>query len=153
MTGPKLLKCFVKQSTKKFPQTLQILKCFAKQHSFVKYSKCLLKWMIHIWRIRKLYNFQDPPLLSIYIRNSLIPLTLDVQFQTNPSPYSNDNQSIKSKHDPRMTIICYQQRLLSLKNSFTVWCQGQKVDFFSIVYSCVWLTQHDVWSWYKSDFN
>ena len=34
------------------------------------------------------------------VRNSLPPL----------SPFSpNDNQSIKRKHDPRMTIICYQQ--------------------------------------------
>ena len=40
------------------------------------------------------------------------PLTLDVQFQTNPPPppppSPNDNQSIKRKHNPRMTIICCQ---------------------------------------------
>ena len=43
--------------------------------------------MIHIWRPWKLSIFQDPPpppLLSIYVQNSSTPLTLDVQFQTNP---------------------------------------------------------------------
>ena len=41
--------------------------------------------------------------MSIYLQNSSTPLPLDVQFQTNPrSP--NDNQSIKRKHNPRMTI-------------------------------------------------
>ena len=65
--------------------------------------------MIHMWRPWKLSNFQDsPPPMSIYVRNSFTPLTLDVQFQTNSLSH-NDNQSIKRKHDPRMTIICYQQ--------------------------------------------
>ena len=49
--------------------------------------------MIHIWRLWKLSNFQDPhpPPLSIYLKTSSTPLTMDVQFQTN-SPSSNDNQ-------------------------------------------------------------
>ena len=66
-------------------------------------------------------NFQDPPpLLSIYVQNSSTPLTLDVQFQTKwvrPSP--NDNQSIKRKHNPRLTIICYHV-LLSNRLSFSL---------------------------------
>ena len=42
---------------------------------------------IHIWRPWKLSNFQDPPpSLSTYVQNSSTPLTLDVQFQTNPPP-------------------------------------------------------------------
>ena len=53
--------------------------------------------MIHIWRPRKLSNFQDtPPPLSIYAQNSSIPLTLDVRFQTNLPPplqmITNQNQ-------------------------------------------------------------
>ena len=63
---------------------------------------------IHIWRPWELSNFQDPPpSLSSHVQCSSIPLTLDVQFQTNPlslSLSSNDNQSIKRKHNPRMTI-------------------------------------------------
>ena len=68
--------------------------------------------MIHIWRPWKLSNFQDPlPHLSIYVQTSSTALTLDVQFQITPHPpfsSSNDNQSIKRKHNPSMTIIYYQ---------------------------------------------
>ena len=67
--------------------------------------------MIHIWRPWKLLIFQDPPPpLSIYVENSSTPSTLDVQLETNPHPLyppppsPNDNQSIKIKHNPRMTI-------------------------------------------------
>ena len=69
---------------------------------------------IHIWRPWELSNFQDPsPSLSSYVQYSSIPLTLAVQFETNtPLPplslSPNDNQSIKRKHNPRMTMICYQ---------------------------------------------
>ena len=70
-----------------------------------KYSVYKVFGMMHIWCPWKLSNFQDPlPPLSINVQNSSIPLTLDVQFQTNP-PSSNDNQSIKRKHNPRMTIM------------------------------------------------
>ena len=69
--------------------------------------------MTHIWRPWKFPNFRDPSLpLSIYVQNSSIPLTLDVQFEMNPSS-PNDNQSIKRKHNPRMTIMCYQVLLSS----------------------------------------
>ena len=79
---------------------------------------------IHIWPPWKLSNFQDPPPpLSIYLQNSFTPLTLDVHFQTQPPPppSSNDNQSVKRKHNPRMTIICYQV-LLSGRLSFFSLC-------------------------------
>ena len=51
--------------------------------------------------------------LSIYVQNSSTPLTLDVEFQTNPLPLQKiisqlKEKSIKRKHNPRMTIICYQ---------------------------------------------
>ena len=64
-----------------------------------------------------------PPPLSIYLQNSFPPLTLDVHFQTQPPPppSSNDNQSVKRKHNPRMTIICYQV-LLSGRLSFFSLC-------------------------------
>ena len=53
--------------------------------------------------------FKTPHPLSIYVQNSSTPLTLYVEFQTNsPFPSLNDNQSIKRKHDPRMTILCCQ---------------------------------------------
>ena len=45
--------------------------------------------MIYIWRPLKLSNFEDPYLpcsSTIYVQNSSIPLTMDVQFQTNPPP-------------------------------------------------------------------
>ena len=46
--------------------------------------------MIHILRPWKLSNFQDPPpRLSIYFQSSFTSLTLDVQFQTNPSSLPN----------------------------------------------------------------
>ena len=54
-----------------------------------------------------------PPPCPSMSKNSSTPLTLDVQFQTNSPSLSfclspNDNQSIKRKHNPRITIICYQ---------------------------------------------
>ena len=60
----------------------------------------------------KTVQFSRPPTpLSRYIQNSYTPLTLDVQFQTNPLPSPYDNQSTKRKHNPRMTIICYRSFL------------------------------------------
>ena len=56
----------------------------------------------------EIIQFSRPPTpLFIYVQKSPNPLTLDVQFQTEtPSP--NGNQSIQIKHNPRMTLICYQ---------------------------------------------
>ena len=56
----------------------------------------------------EIIQFSKPPTLSfIYVKKSSISLTLDVQFQTN-HPSSSGNQSIQIKHNPRMTLICYQ---------------------------------------------
>ena len=56
----------------------------------------------------EIIQFSKPPTLSfIYVKKSSNPLTLDVQFQTNP-PSSSGNQSIQIKNNPRMTLICYQ---------------------------------------------
>ena len=54
----------------------------------------------------KIVQFLRPPTpLSIYVQNSSFPL--DVQFLNKSIPSPNDNKSIKRKHNPRMTIICY----------------------------------------------
>ena len=69
-------------------------------HSFLR--------MIHIWRPWKISNFREPPPLiplSIYVQTYSTPLTLHVQFEMNPLSSPNDNQSIKRKHNLRMTII------------------------------------------------
>ena len=71
----------------------------------------------------KIVQFPKPlPPLSIYVQNSSTPLTLDVQFQTNTPPPTtisspNDNQSIKRKHNPRMTIICSRSAFVFSINS------------------------------------
>ena len=54
--------------------------------------------MIHIWRPRKLFKFQDPPpSLSIYVQNSSTP-RLDLGRPISNRPCSlNHNQSIKRK--------------------------------------------------------
>ena len=41
-----------------------------------------------------------------------------------PYPLQYRLQSVKRKHNPRMTIICYQQSLLILNDGFTVWRQS-----------------------------
>ena len=57
-------------------------------------------------RPRKGSNFQDSPLhLSSYVQHSSTPLILDAQFQTNPSPSPNDNQSVKRRYNSRITTI------------------------------------------------
>ena len=85
--------------------------------------------MIHIDVHENCPVFKTPATLSTCAQNSSTPFTLNVQFQTNSS---HDNQSIKRKHNPRMTIICYQQSSLTLKYGFTVWCQSQIEDFLSM---------------------
>ena len=56
----------------------------------------------------KIVQFSRPPTPLLQLRPKFsYPHDLDVQFQTNP-PSPNDNQSIKRKQHPRMTIICYQ---------------------------------------------
>ena len=56
----------------------------------------------------EIIQFSRPPApLSICVQKSSNYLTLDVQFQTK-SPSPNGNQSIQIRHNPRMTLICYQ---------------------------------------------
>ena len=51
----------------------------------INQTRVFVYGMIHIWCPWKLSNFQNPPHhLSIYVQNSFIPLSLDVQFQMNP---------------------------------------------------------------------
>ena len=89
--------------------------------------------MKHIWLPWKLANFKTPHLL-VYLRpNTFHPLDLERPI-SNELPFPNDNQSFKRKHDPRMSIICYQESSFSLKDGFTIWSQSQKEDFLSIMY-------------------
>ena len=67
---------------------------------------------IHIKRLAILSytisNFQDSaPSFSSFVQNSSAHLTLFVQFQTTPTPSANDNQTVKRKHNLRITITFY----------------------------------------------
>ena len=55
----------------------------------------------------KIVHFSRPPTPLVHQRPKFFhPLDLGRPISTEPlSP--NDNQSIKRKHNPRMTIICY----------------------------------------------
>ena len=97
--------------------TKNILKKFTKSTGkHLCQSLFIIRDDIHMTGV-KLFNFYNHlSRLSIYVQNSSTPLTLDVQFQTNqnpPSPFPspNDNQPIKRKHNPRMTIICLRSFL------------------------------------------
>ena len=104
---------------------------FHKLFSFYIDTDGPLVWPINITHLQflrddthitsmKIIQFLRPPppkpRLSIYVQTSFTPLTLDVHFITkSPSPpsyththSSNDNQPLKRKHNPRMTIMCYQ---------------------------------------------
>ena len=79
---------------------------------------------IHIWPPWKLSNFQDPPSPLVHLPPKLFhPLELGRPFpnETTSPPSSNDNQSVKRKHNPRTTFICYQV-LLSGRLSFFSLC-------------------------------
>ena len=83
---------------------------------------------IHIWRPWELSNFQDPPpSLSSYVQYSSIPLTLDVQFQTNPLSLSLSLQMIINQL--KESII--QGWLWYVIRSFL------QVDFFFIINSLI----------------
>ena len=57
----------------------------------------------------KIVQFSRSPTPYVQLRPKFFhPLNLDVQFQTNPPPSPNDNQSVERKHNSRMTIICYE---------------------------------------------
>ena len=58
----------------------------------------------------KIVQFSRPPTALVQLRPKFFhPLDLGrlISNET-PPPFPNDNQSIKRKHNPRMTIICYQ---------------------------------------------
>ena len=96
--------------------------------------------MLHIWCLWKLSNFQDPPPpLSSYVQSSSTPLILDVQFETNPPPSQNDNQSIKRKGNIILGWLLYvirsflqigsrfQYELLYLEG--LTWNNSENADF------------------------
>ena len=75
------------------------------------------------------------PLPPVHLRPKFFhPLDLGRPI-TNETPSPNYNQLVKRKYDPRMTIICYQQSSLSIKDGFTLW----RKNFLSIIY-CVWFS-------------
>ena len=53
--------------------------------------------------------FKTPPALLVHLRPDFFPsLDLGRPILNQPPPHSpNDNQSVKRKHNPRMTIVCY----------------------------------------------
>ena len=69
---------------------------------FVNFNKNSKTWFFTFLNIYVSLMDLDKILI---IQNSITPLFLGVQFQTNPHP--NDNQQIKRKHNPGMTIMCY----------------------------------------------
>ena len=72
----------------------------------LQYTLCQRRCTYDIHKNCPIFNTSQPS-LSIYFQNSLTPFTFHDQFQVNtPSP--NDDQSFKRKHNPSMTIICYQ---------------------------------------------
>ena len=56
----------------------------------------------------KIFQISRPPTPYPSTSKILPPLDLRRTISNEP-PLPNDNQSVKRKHDPRMTIICYQQ--------------------------------------------
>ena len=72
----------------------------------------------------KIIQFSRPPTPLVHLPSKFFhPLDLGRPFPnaTTSPPSSNDNQSVKRKHNPRMTIICYQV-LLSGRLSFFSLC-------------------------------
>ena len=55
---------------------------------------------------------------------------------SNKTPFPNDNQSTKRKHNPRMTIICYQVFFLGLFQYQLINLVWLSFDFFSFSCSC-----------------
>ena len=102
---------------------------------------CIANVLVLLVPLNKGWYLKDyPPLLSIYVQNSSTPLTLDVQFQPTPPPLPaspNDKQSVKRKHNPRMTMyvirsllqvgFCFQYQLINL-----IWLS---FDLFSFSWS------------------
>ena len=85
-----------------------------------------------------LFNFQDPPPhLSSYVQNSFTPLTLHVQFQTNPLPLQMITNHLKENiiqgwllYINRFFLqvgFCFQYQLINL-----VWLS---IEFFPFIWS------------------
>ena len=59
----------------------------------------------------KIVQFSRPPtpLVQLHLKfTHPLDLGRSILNEPPPPPSPNDNQSIKRKHDPRMTIICYE---------------------------------------------
>ena len=58
----------------------------------------------------KIVQFSGSPTPLVHLRSKFFhPLDLGRTMSNEPPPFRpNDNQSIKRKHNPSMTIICYQ---------------------------------------------
>ena len=82
----------------------------------------------------KMVQFSRPLTpLSIYVQFSSTPLTVDVQFQTKRcSP--NDNQSVKRKYNPRMTIRSFLQVGFRFQYQF-INLAWRSIDFFPFSWS------------------
>ena len=59
-------------------------------------------------------------------------------------------RQIQIDHVIYCLILPTNNVMVSLKDEFTIWRQGQKEDFLSIIYLS--LAQHDAWSTLKSKF-
>ena len=106
---------YMKYSERKISQCIPFFKHFSNKDLKTLYQQLIqifqiyLKVTIHIWRPWKLSSFQEDSACSSYkIRPKFFhPLDLGHPIP-NKAPSQNDNQSIKKKYNPRMTIICYQ---------------------------------------------
>ena len=108
--------------------------------------------MIHILTSIKIVQFSRPPTLLSIMSKILHPLELGNPISNEPSPpspYPNDNQSTKRKHNLRMTVICYQVRpsgwlsfsvsiinLVWLFFDFFSFRWSLTIFFFVALYSC-----------------
>ena len=76
-----------------------------------------------------MYNLQDsPPVLSNCVQYCFIPLTLDVQFQTNPTLSLQMITNQLKENNSRMTMICYQ-----------VFPSGRRFSQYQLI-NLVWLS-------------
>ena len=56
----------------------------------------------------KIAQFSRPPNPLVHLHPKFFhPRDLGRQISNEPLPTTNDNQSIRRKHNPRMTILCY----------------------------------------------
>ena len=85
----------------------------------------------------KIVQFLRPPTLLVHLRRKFFhTLDLGRPVLNEPSPSPNDNQSIKRKHNTRMTIICYLV-LPSGRPSFEFFHLAKAASTFSLLYNLV----------------